>query len=83
MERAFQILIPMNVHEPLEIKYNFQGPSSSDSPLHNTKDTVKEIGDEEPCYSTKISILSFIWAGLAALLYTKHAQYNEGCAKLN
>ena len=28
---------------------------------------VKEIGDEEPCYSTKISIFSFIWAGLAAL----------------
>ena len=27
----------------------------------------KEIGDEEPCYSTKISILSFIWAGLAPL----------------
>ena len=28
---------------------------------------VKEIGDEEPYYSTKISIFSFIWAGLAAL----------------
>ena len=28
---------------------------------------TKEIGDEEPCYSTKISIFSFIWAGLAAL----------------
>ena len=27
----------------------------------------KEIGDEEPCYSTKILIFSFIWAGLAAL----------------
>ena len=27
----------------------------------------KEIGDEEPCYSTKSSILSFIWADLAAL----------------
>ena len=27
----------------------------------------KEIGDEEPHYSTKISIFSFIWAGLAAL----------------
>ena len=26
----------------------------------------KEIGDEEPDYSTKISIFSFIWAGLAA-----------------
>ena len=25
----------------------------------------KEIGDEEPYYSTKISIFSFIWAGLA------------------
>ena len=33
----------------------------------------KEIGDEEPCYSTKISILSFIWAGLAAL---HKARYN-------
>ena len=41
----------------------------------------KEIGDEEPCYSTKISIFSFIWAGLAG--YTKQAQYNEGCAKWN
>ena len=40
----------------------------------------KEIGDEEPYYSTKISIISFIWAGLA---YTKQAQYKEGCAKLN
>ena len=39
----------------------------------------KEIGDEEPYYSTKISIFSFIWAGL----YTKQSQYNEGCAKLN
>ena len=27
----------------------------------------KEIGDEEPYYSPKISIFSFIWAGLAAL----------------
>ena len=26
----------------------------------------KEIGDEEPYYSTKISIFSFIWAGLSA-----------------
>jgi hypothetical protein len=28
---------------------------------------MKEIGDDEPYYSTKISIFSFIWAGLAAL----------------
>ena len=28
---------------------------------------IKEVGDEEPYYSTKISIFSFIWAGLAAL----------------
>jgi hypothetical protein len=28
---------------------------------------LKEIGDEETCYSIKISIFSFIWAGLAAL----------------
>ena len=28
---------------------------------------TKEIGDKEPCYSTKISIFSFIWAGLTAL----------------
>ena len=41
--------------------------------------TAKEIGDEEPYYSTKISIFSFIWAGLAAI--QKQAQYN--CAKLN
>ena len=27
----------------------------------------KEIGHEESCYSTKILIFSFIWAGLAAL----------------
>ena len=27
----------------------------------------KRKGDEEPCYSHKISIFSFIWAGLAAL----------------
>ena len=43
--------------------------------------TTKEIGDEEPYYSTKILIFSFILAGLAA--YTKQAKYNEGCAKLN
>ena len=42
---------------------------------------VKEIGDGDPYYSIKISIFSFIWAGLAAL--HKQAQYNEGCAKLN
>ena len=34
---------------------------------------VKEIGHEEPCSSTKISILSFFWAGLAAL---HKARYN-------
>ena len=33
MEQAFQILICMNVCEPLEIKCNFQQPSSSESPL--------------------------------------------------
>ena len=33
-EREFQILTLMNFHEPLEIKCNFQRPSSSDSPLH-------------------------------------------------
>ena len=33
---------------------------------------AKEIGDEKPCYSTKISIFSFIWAGLAALHESKH-----------
>jgi hypothetical protein len=33
----------------------------------NGSGQVKEIGDEEPYYSTKISIFSFIWAGLAAL----------------
>jgi hypothetical protein len=27
----------------------------------------EEIGDEEPYYSNKLSIFSFIWAGLAAL----------------
>ena len=34
----------------------------------------KEIGDEEPHCSTKISILSFIWAGLAAL---HNARYSK------
>ena len=33
MERGFQILTLMNFHEPLEIKCNFQQPSSSESPL--------------------------------------------------
>jgi hypothetical protein len=28
---------------------------------------TKEIGDEEPCYSNKILIFSFVWAALAAL----------------
>jgi hypothetical protein len=32
----------------------------------------KEKGDEEPYYSTKISIFSFILAGLAALHKAKH-----------
>jgi hypothetical protein len=32
-EREFQILTLMNFHEPLEIKCNFQRPSSSDLPL--------------------------------------------------
>ena len=32
-EREFQILTLMNFHEPLEIKCNFQRPSSSDSPF--------------------------------------------------
>ena len=41
----------------------------------------KEIGDEEPYYSTKFRF-SFLF-GLVWLLYTKQAQYNEGCAKLN
>ena len=33
VERGFQILTLINFHEPLEIKCNFQRPSSSDSPL--------------------------------------------------
>ena len=35
VERGFQILTLMNFREPLEIKCNFQHPSSSDSPLHS------------------------------------------------
>ena len=35
--------------------------------LANFMSEHKEIGDEEPCYSTKNLIFSFIWAGLAAL----------------
>ena len=50
-------------------------------PVCKTIERGKEIGDKEPYYSTKISIFSFIWTSL--LLYTKQAQYNEGCAKLN
>ena len=42
VERGFQILTLMNFHEPLEIKCNFQWPSSSDSPLpDNTKLPLK------------------------------------------
>ena len=33
VEEGFQILTLMNFHEPLEIKSNFQQPSSSDSHL--------------------------------------------------
>ena len=33
VERGFQILTLMNFHEPLEIKCNFQRPSSCDLPL--------------------------------------------------
>ena len=33
VEREFQILTLMNFYEPLEIKSNFQQPSSSDPPL--------------------------------------------------
>ena len=33
VEWGFQILTLMNFYEPLEIKCNFQQPSSSDSPL--------------------------------------------------
>ena len=40
VEQGFQILTLMNFPEALEIKYNFQQPSSSDLPLHSTKDTV-------------------------------------------
>ena len=40
VKREFQILTLMNFPEPLEIKYNFQQPSSSDLPLHKTKDSV-------------------------------------------
>ena len=35
--------------------------------MYMSKGRFKEIGDEEPCYSTKILVFSFIWAGLAAL----------------
>ena len=34
--------------------------------------SYKEIGDKEPYYSTKISILFFIWAGLVANTQNKH-----------
>ena len=38
-----------------------------DKKVNKRTGTGKEIGDEEPYCSTKIAILSFIWAGLAAL----------------
>ena len=43
VEREFQILTLMNFHEPLQIKCNFQRPSSSDLPLQNqlTKSNLK------------------------------------------
>ena len=44
-EREFQILTLMNFHEPLEIKCNFQRPSSSDSPLHKVS---KKMPFSEP-----------------------------------
>ena len=34
----------------------------------------KEIGDEEPCYSAKILIFSFIWAGLCVLVSSGQAR---------
>jgi hypothetical protein len=34
-KKILEILTLMNFHEPLEIKCNFQRPSSSDLPLHN------------------------------------------------
>ena len=37
----FQILTLMNFHEPLEIKCNFQRPSSSDLPLPHRMTYVK------------------------------------------
>ena len=43
VEREFQILTLMNFHEPLEIKCNFQRPSSSDSPLLRLETKTKMI----------------------------------------
>ena len=48
VERGFQILTLMNFHEPLEIKCNFQQPSSSDSPLI----VMGFVATFEPCLST-------------------------------
>ena len=40
-------------------------------------EVIKEIGHKEPYFNTKIFIFSFTYT------YTNHAQYNEGCSKLN
>ena len=48
----------------MEPKGNFLGLTEY---LELVRGVSKEIGEEEPCYSTKISIFSFIWAGLADL----------------
>ena len=42
VERGFQILTLIDFHEPLEIKCNFQRPSSSDSPL-NTGSKIQNV----------------------------------------
>ena len=43
------------------------GDESPKSGLTSSNGIDKDIGIEEPYYSTKILIFSFIWAGLAAL----------------
>ena len=53
VEREFQILTLMNFHEPLQIKCNFQQPSSSDLPL---KSKIPKCG-----YFLKICSSNFIF----------------------
>ena len=50
VKREFQILTLMNFPEPLEIKYNFQQPSSSDLPLKDYSEFILDFSDFFWCH---------------------------------